>query len=172
MKNDPSQEIDATVIALARKSDVSVPIPGDVQFYSGSSLVTVGQVRKIKEGGYAIVIKRDGRRPAWRGGPSLYHYLAVPCGPPLAARQDARRRAIILAVQHSPQAADPRLQKWDQGEMLKCWGESRMGGHEALWAGTTGRLVYETGHYDDGPAVWLMRDTALAAEAISLQKEP
>jgi hypothetical protein len=169
--SEPTQDIAPSVIALARKSDVTVTDPANIGNYHSESPVTVGQVRKLKSGGYCLVVKRDGRRPAWMGGPPRYHYLAVPCGPPLAARQDARRREIERLVQQSPQAQDPRLQTWDRGEMVQCWGSWRMSGHEALWADTTGRLVYETGHYDDGPSVWLLTEKTLAAEAISLRVE-
>lgn len=164
-----NQQIDSAIMALARRADVTLTLGGEPGNYHSEGAVTVGQVRKLKSGGYCLVVKRDGRRPAWMGGPSRYHYFAVPCGPPLAARQAARRREIERLVQRSPQEQDARMQTWDRGEMVKCWGDSRMGGHEGLWADTTGRLVYETSHYDDGPSAWLLTDATLAAESIALR---
>jgi hypothetical protein len=160
----------STVNIIALKSDVEVSNPGDLHNYHSEGRVWPGQVRKLETGGYCLVIRRDGRRPAWVGGPSLYHYHGVPCGPPLAARQDARRKEIERLVRDTPQVVDARMQTWDRGEMVQCWGAHRLGGHEAIWADTTGRLVYETSHYDDGPAVWQRRDVDLAAEAIQLKK--
>jgi len=80
-----------------------------------------------------------------------------------------RRREIESAVQHARQEKDARLQTHSTQGMTKCWGKSRMAGHEALWTDGLSRLVYETSSYDDGPASWTLTDAALAAEAMTLK---
>ena len=89
------------------------------------------------------------------------------------AKAEARKKRqyeIERAVQQSPQPKDARLQSHSTSGLTKCWGKSRMSGHELLWSDGVSRLVYETGHYDDGPASWELIDAALAAEALTLKE--